>query len=170
MNAEMVARTIQMILAPVVMVTACAITLGGLQGHYAAINDRLRAMARERLDLLRAAGSNVAAGLTADSFTAERLQEIDTQIPDLLHRHKVMRDSVLSIYTAMSIFVACMFVIAWAAAAESTLLANAALIVFLTGTGALLLGVLLAAVEIRTSHRAIEYEVRRVSSLGATNK
>jgi hypothetical protein len=47
MSAEMVARTIQLIIAPVVMVTTCSILLGGLLSHYAALNDRLRGMARE---------------------------------------------------------------------------------------------------------------------------
>jgi uncharacterized membrane protein YphA (DoxX/SURF4 family) len=53
MNAEMPPRTIQLILAPVVMVTACAILLAGLLSRFAALNDRLRLLARERLDLLR---------------------------------------------------------------------------------------------------------------------
>ena len=35
------------------MVTSCAILIGGMLTHYAAINDRLRGMTRERLSLLR---------------------------------------------------------------------------------------------------------------------
>ena len=49
MNAEMVARIIQLILAPVVMISACAILESGLLGHYASINARLRNMTHERL-------------------------------------------------------------------------------------------------------------------------
>ncbi len=49
MTAEMVTRIIQTIIAPVVMVNACAIILGGLLNHSATINARLRGMARERL-------------------------------------------------------------------------------------------------------------------------
>jgi len=56
MNTEMVTRIIQTIIAPVVMVNACAILLGGLVSHSNAINDRLRAMARERIEMLRALG------------------------------------------------------------------------------------------------------------------
>ena len=58
-----------------------------------------------------------------------------------------------------------MFVIALAAATNSAWLPTLVLISFLAGTGALWLGVLLTAREVRTSHRALQYEARRVSSL-----
>jgi hypothetical protein len=164
MSAETVARTIQLILAPVVMVTACAILLGGLLSHYATINDRLRALARERLDLLRQANANAT---VPDAFILERLQEIDKQIPDLLHRHRLERDAVLCVYCAVLVFLVTMLVIAIAAVANSAEIATAALIVFMGGTGILSWGVLLTAVEVRQSQRAVEYEVRRVAGLGS---
>ncbi len=49
MNLDMVARTIQLVLAPVVMVTTAALILNGVLGRYSAVNDRLRVMALERL-------------------------------------------------------------------------------------------------------------------------
>jgi len=158
MTAEMIARIIQLILAPVVMISACAITLTGILGHYAAINDRMRAMAHERLSLAGEAGV-----AKKEVVAAERLSEIEAQLPNLLHRHKMIRNSVLFIYAAMLVFIADMFVIAAATMVES--LAALALAVFLSGMGALLLGVLLMAMEIRTSHRAVEYEVVRVLAL-----
>ena len=158
MTAEMVARTIQLILAPVVMVTACAIMLGGMLGHYAAINDRLRAMARERLNLLH--------GDTARALAVERLSEIDVQMPDLLHRHQLVRNSVLVVYCAILIFIADMFVIAAAAVTNAAWLAGWVLVVFLIGTSAMMLGVLFITLEVRASHRAVQYEAQRVLSLG----
>lgn len=167
MSAAAVANTIQLILAPAVMVTACAILLGGLLSHYAAINDRLRALSRERLDRIRQANSESPG---ADGLIAERLQEIDKQIPDLLHRHKLERDAVLSVYCAVLTFLFTMFVIAIAAAANSAEVATVALVLFLIGTAVLSWGVLLTAVEVRQSQRAVEYEVRRVAGLGADRK
>src|SRR5579883_2348490 len=102
MDTATVARIIQTILPPVVMVTSCALVLNGLLQRYAAVNDRLRAMARERLDLVRAAGGELQASLSdADSYTRERLREIDHQIPDLLHRHSLIRDALLTVYLAI---------------------------------------------------------------------
>jgi hypothetical protein len=52
MPIESVARTIQpanyTASRPVVMVTACAIIVSGLLSHYAAINERIRALTRAR--------------------------------------------------------------------------------------------------------------------------
>jgi hypothetical protein len=157
MNAEMVARIIQTIIVPVVMITTCSIMLGGLLSHYAAISDRLRALARERIDRLRA--------MPADSISRERLDEIDAQLPELLRRHKLVRDAALSIYSAIVIFVVGMFVIAFVTVPDNAWLTSAIIVVFLLGMAVLLIGVLLTTWEIRQSHRAVEYEAQRVLSL-----
>jgi hypothetical protein len=158
MDIETVTRTIQLILAPVVMVTACAILLTGMLSRYAAINDRLRAMARERLELLA----------TADGLAGERLEEIDTQLPTLLHHHKLAHDSVLFVYYAVAVYIADMFVIAAIAAAGAVWASIAVLLLFLAATGLLFVGVLLTALEVRTSHQALHYEVQHVARLGRT--
>jgi hypothetical protein len=160
MAIEMTTRIIQLILAPVVMVSASAIVLSGLWSHYGAINDRLRAMARERLALLKAT-----AGQAEGTFNAERLGEIDGQIPDLLRRHTLMRNAILLVYWASAIFIANMFVIAWAAVSTADWLAAVTLLTFLAGLGALLLGILLTTFEVHISHRAVQYEVKRVTNI-----
>jgi hypothetical protein len=162
-TADDIARSIQLILAPVVMVTACAITLGGLHAHYQAINDRLRAMARERLDLLRPP-------MASDSIARERMDEIDYQAPDLLRRHLLVRNALLAIQTAVAIFVACMLAIALASVTTSTVIAVSVLILFLVGTLMLLVGVVISAIEIRVSHRALAYEVHRVLDFKPTDR
>ena len=161
MDIEMVTRTIGAIVAPVVMVTACSLVLNGLLARYAAINDRMRAMGRERFEVV---GTLHVA--TPDSFTLERLLEIDTQIPDLLGRHRMMRDAVVAVYSALFLFVGSMVIIAAAALLRSSPLATAALVVFLAGTAVLLSGVLVAIVEVRGSDRAIHYEMERVLRVG----
>jgi hypothetical protein len=163
MDAETAGKTIQLILAPVVMVTACAGFLNGLLSRYGAINDRLRALARERLDLLESCGVEVA---KAAGLARERLVEIDTQVPALLRRHRKVRDSVLVVYAAIVVFVVSMFVIALAAAFGSTPIAIAALIVFLAATTLLLVGAVISVLEVRISHEAMHYEMHRVLELG----
>src|SRR5437763_6757526 len=105
MNVEMVARNIQIILAPVVLVTACGILAQGLLGRYAAITERLRSLAAERLALLYT-------GTTGDKFHMERLLWIDNQLTSLVSHHKRAHDAVLGVYSAAVIFVADMFAIA----------------------------------------------------------
>ncbi|MBF6593004.1 MAG: DUF2721 domain-containing protein [Thermaceae bacterium] len=159
MNAEMIARTIGFILAPAVMVTACAVTLNGLLTHYAAINDRLRVLVKERLELLR-----LRVEASPRLFLGERLEEIDAQLPELLMRHKLMRDSILLVFIAVLLYVVSMLVIALAAFGADWI-ATLALGLFLLGTAVLLSGTLLTAMEIYRSHSAVGYEVQQVSRL-----
>lgn len=176
MTVEMLTRTIQIIIAPVVMITACAIALGALQARYGAINDRLRLMARERLDLLRALGVPIvpvmpagdAAQRGSDAYAEERLTEIDVQIPQLLRRHRLAHKAVLAVYCAMIVFIGSMFVIAVAVATGAAAAAAVTLIVFFLGMVIFLTGVVLIAEEVRASHRTIQYEVERVLQLGPT--
>lgn len=157
MNGEMIVRSIQIILAPVVMITACAIFLGVLHSRYQTINDRLRSMTRERLELWRG-GSN--------ALIFERLRELDAQFPDLLRRHKLMHDAIFVIGCAILAFVGDMFLIASALLLGSAWTATGTLVLFLAGAGAFFVGALLMTVEVRTSHRSLHNEVRRVMGLG----
>lgn len=167
MSVQTITRAIQLILAPVVMVTSCAILANGILSRYASINDRMRALTKERLDLLRGTdGSMNMSAVMGDSFKIERLREIDEQLPRLLHRHRLVHNSALATYLAILIFVASMLAIALAVLPNSVTMAIVALVVFLAGTIMLLVGVLLISSEVRTSNNEIRYEVVRVLSLG----
>ncbi len=158
MDIEMVARNIQIILAPVVMVTACAILLQGLLARYASLNERLRNLAIERLKLLYESAQD-------DKYRVERLRLVDKQLPLLLGHYRRSRNAVVTVYGAALIFIADMFVIAFAAMNMSSWLATVALLIFLSGVVALFSGVLLVALELRTSHQALQFEVTSVLAL-----
>jgi Protein of unknown function (DUF2721) len=161
MTLEMIARTMQFILAPAVMVNACAVLLGGLLAHYAAINARLREMNRERLERVQHPGRD-----QPDAITLERLNELDTQLPELLIRHRLVRNALLFVYSAAAFCVISMLVIALAIVLESLMVSVLALVVFLLGTGLALTGLLIVSLEIRRSHHAIDFEVSRIASIG----
>jgi hypothetical protein len=162
-----VTRAIQAILAPVVMVSACAILLSGLLNHYDAINTRLCALAGERRGLLRAPDGAIAPAVETSAFAMERLEEIDHQLPALLRRHRLQRDAVLWLYCATAVFILDMFVIALAAAAEHRWTSTLALAVFLVGTAAMLCGLIQTVREVRHSNEAAEYDARRAAALGS---
>lgn len=156
-NAESVGRTIQLILAPAVIISACAIIVGGLVSRAAAINDRLRSMNRERLDLLEQAA--------ARPLAVERMREIDRQLPDLMHRLRLAHHAVLATYFAILILILDMLLIAIAALIASVPVAVLALLVFLAGTIALGAGIGFTIRELQMALTSIKYEVGRVSSL-----
>ena len=129
MNPEMIARTIQLIIAPAVMMTSCCIFGSGLLGHYASIGERLRLTVRERVDLLRDTEASDGLGVIARA----RLEDIDFQIPNLLHHHELVRMSLTGILSGMVFYILDMFVIAFSVLFNSSVLYNAVLEVFLLG-------------------------------------
>src|SRR2546430_2333497 len=167
MNIDTTIRTISLIVAPVVMVTSCALFLNGLLQRYHAISSTMRAMHRERLDLLRAAGKSVTGALESiDGVTAERLHEIEIQLPKMLQRHNLIQRAVLVIDVAILVFVVSMFFIAFADMTNSSWTALVALFCFLTGIGVLLLGVTITTIEVYRSQRELTYEIRHGLGLG----
>ncbi|MFN0071055.1 MAG: DUF2721 domain-containing protein [Chloroflexota bacterium] len=157
MSVEMVARTIQLILAPVVMVSGCALIANGLLTRYGAINERLRLLARENVTLL---GQIESLG----PVERERLLELTTLRPEISSRHAIAHLAVVAIYGAMLLFIACMFVIAGASVVMDNWLAGLALGVFLAATAVLFAGVSLAALEVHRAHWSTQFEADRVES------
>jgi hypothetical protein len=160
MNVETAAKTIQLILAPVVMVSACGILLTGMLSHYAAVNDRIRRLTGERLELsqLRPAEGHA-------RLAHERVTEIDHQVPLLLRRHNLVHWAILLAETSVVILVVSMFVIAIAALSNSSATGTGALMVFLVATATLMASAVLMAVEVRSSHVSVSYEAMRVVGL-----
>jgi hypothetical protein len=160
MTIDTITRIIQQILTPSVLATTCAIILGGMLSHYSAISDRLRILASEQRGLLRVTNQ------AASTLDLERRQEIDRQAVELLQRHKMVRDAILAVYGAIAIFIGSMFIIAASVVAGSIWLATLALACFLIGTGALFFGIVWTFLELRISHRAVQYEMQRALELG----
>lgn len=163
MNIQTAGKTIQVILAPVVMVTACGLLLTGMLAHYTAINARIRALAGERLRL-----ALVTPAPGDEEFARERLAQIDHQVPMLVRRHRLVHHAILLANTAVVTLILSMFVIGAAALADSTAAGTVALCVFLTGTGCLMASAAFMAVEVRSSHSSVAYEATRITTLPAT--
>ena len=158
---------IQAMVAPVVLITTAAILSGALLSMYSSVNDRMRAMNRERLGILTGArGALLSAGDVPPSGR-ERLTQIDTQLPMLLRRHRLLHNAVLLLYGGVAVLVLSVIAIAVAVTNRSGAAGTAALVLVLAGTVVLLGGLLFTARSIMISMDAIDYEVRRALSLGS---
>jgi hypothetical protein len=158
MNMQTVGEIIQFIVAPVVMIPACALVLNGLLMRYGAVNDRLRLLSRERLELLRGG---------SDALSAERLKQIDWQLPNLLVRHKQAHDAVLLIYCSIFLFICDMLVIAAQVISGLEWMEVLILGFFLAALLAIMVALAIAVREVYGSHRAIRYECEQVVRLNA---
>lgn len=68
MNAETVVQTIQLVIAPTVMISSCTLIQNAILGRYSSIGDRLRVLVRERLDLLEK--YDISQAVYRDHFTS----------------------------------------------------------------------------------------------------
>lgn len=156
MSIEAVTQSIQMIIAPTVMVSACTLVLNGILGRYGEIGNRIRALVRERSDFL--ASNDVPIRLYNQAVPM-----IDRQLIDLARRHRLLQYTALTIYSAILLFLLSMFAIARLFGAMSV--AKIALVLFLSGTGLLSLSVILTSFEVYVSHRAIHTEMKWIVTL-----
>jgi hypothetical protein len=153
---EVIGRSIQLILAPVVMFSACSIFVGGVLNHYTSVGDRIRALTRERLDVLRS---------QTTTLDLERLDEIDAQLPEILQRHQLIHHALMAVYASIAILILTMCVIAVTATIAADWVGTLVYGIFLLSVLAMLAGVVLITIEIQTSRRSLAFEVDRVSHL-----
>jgi len=155
MNAQTVAQTIQLIVAPTVLLSVCTLIQNGILARYTSVGDRMRKIDQDRLQLLQA---------QSPGSWKERLNLLDKQLPVFMRRHMLLQTAALTIYVAMLTLLICMFAIAVCVILTSNEWAIVALILFLLGAAILVIGVSLTALEIRISHLALSYELRRLSA------
>jgi Protein of unknown function (DUF2721) len=158
---------IQAMVAPGVLITTAAILSGALLTMYGSVNDRMRAMDHERLEIVTGAGGTLLSAADVPASGRERLTQIDAQLPMLLRRHRLIHNAVLLIFAAVAVLVLSVIVIAVAVTNRSGAAGTVALVLVLAGTVTLLGGLLLAGRSIVISAEAIDYEVQRSLSLGS---
>lgn len=157
MNVEIVVQTIQLVIAPTVMITSCMLIQGAILGRYTNIGNQLRTLARNRGELLIEE--------LPEAILNGALPVVDREISLLTHRHLLIQNTVLVFYGAIACFLLSMLAIGAAKGLNSTPVALTALALFLIGTVTLLAGVMVASSEIRISHQAVRLEVRWAMTL-----
>jgi 4-hydroxybenzoate polyprenyltransferase len=152
--------------APVVLLTVGGMLSNGLITIYNDIDNRIRDMTRERLEIRRGPAGQVLDADGVPDIDQERLTEIGTQLPMLLRRHKLTRLSVLTIYGALALLGLSIVVIAIAVGLNDEIAGRVALGLVLAGTIIMLLGLGVAAMSLAKSADAITYAVKRTTNLG----
>ena len=131
--------------APVVLLTVGSLISNGLLTVYNSVNDRLRQMTRERIEILTGPTGEKLEVATVPVMSRERLEEIKVQLPLILRRHKLTRRSVLTIYGAVGLLGLSIVTIAIAVVADDETAGRIALALVLAGTVVMLVGIGLAA-------------------------
>jgi hypothetical protein len=161
--------SIQAMLAPAVLMTTAAILAAGIQTMYSSVNDRMRNMAGEKLLRLTSTDGRLLDRRELNPATAFRVNEIDTQLPLLRSRHRLLRDALQLLYGVILLVVITMILIAVAITVPTNAAGTAALVTILAATAVLLFGLALVALSVRQSVNAVDYEVDRTLALGSSD-
>jgi Protein of unknown function (DUF2721) len=103
-------------------------------------------------------------------MSRERLEEIKTQLPLILRRHRLTRLSVLIIYAAVNVLWLSIVVIAIAVVLDDDAAGRTALGLVLAGTVVMLVGIGIAALSLAKSADAISYAVNAQASSAAFSR
>ena len=159
-------NAISAMVAPVVLLTVGGVLSNGLLTVYSGINDRMREMTRERLQIRRGPAGELLDADAVPPVDQERLLEIGVQLPLMVQRHKLTRASLLVIFVALVVLGLSIVVIAIAVALDDQIAGRVALGLVLAGTTIMLLGFGVATTSLAKSADAITYAVDRTTRFG----
>jgi hypothetical protein len=131
---------------PVVMVSATAILISGVNARYIAISDRMRALAHEYRDR---------------EVSDERRALVRKQMMIFTRRIELVSWAVRMLYTATGCFVSVALLIS--ATLWREMLAEVTLPLFLAGIGLIILAIMCQLLELQASNRTIRIEVSEIT-------
>ncbi len=150
---------------PVVLVSVGSLLVNGLLTTYHSINDRVRAMTRERIEILTGPAHEKLDAARLPAMDSERLHEIAVQLPILQRRYELTKYAMLAIYAAVSVLGLSIVVIAIAVTLGSEVAGRVALGFVLAGTLVMLAGLGVATMSLAKSSEAMTYAIERTQSL-----
>ena len=142
-------QTIQLLVAPVVMISACGLLCLALYNRLAAIVSRARAFHKERFDAqtrLDAIDAKTSGDPLAQHLR-RRVELLDEQVDQILRRGALVRNSLILLLCTVLCMLGCS--IALGLSILSHVFAGVALTLFLAGVGLAIVAMLLALLELR---------------------
>lgn len=154
------AQAIQQLLAPVVMISACGLLCMAMYNRLTAIVSRIRQFNRERMeDLLRSRG----AGETVRRTLQSHREGLDTQVPELLERARLIHRALMCFMGTIAFMVLCSLTIGLSMVFPPAQWAAFAL--FVVGLLTMLAGILVELKELRHSLRQVAFEHKLVDRI-----
>jgi len=149
-----IVQIIQLMLAPGLMISACALLLLGMNNKYSLVVNRIRLLNEERRKALNKPGDQ--------EFNFQenvRFESISKQLEKLSYRVGLVRNAVLSYTLAVALFVLTSLLIGIGYLLEITRLNSFITILFLLGMVSVLVGVIFAAYETYKGYEIVKFEV-----------
>lgn len=145
---------IQLMLAPAVMISACGLLLLSLNNRYSLLANRIRLLNEEKRRLLLKAGEKA-----LDTEENVRLASIAKQIEALVYRLKLVRNAVLNLVSAVSLFVLTSILLGLSSIFVVQKMDTFIIATFLVGMLLVFIGVFFAGFESKKGFDIIKFEV-----------
>jgi hypothetical protein len=158
-NVAEVAKAINGIVAPAIMISASALIILALQGKYSQLIDRLRALNDERRHL----------SLKEGRLRSHRYENVIAQIEIILLRARLVRNSIVSLYLSIALFVLSSIAIGVPLLLGGVVPVGASLVVFMLGMIGVFAGVIYALRDIASAYRIALIEVSGVKELESSH-
>jgi hypothetical protein len=155
MNIDIsIVNVIQAMLAPGIMISACALLLLGMGNKYSATVARIRVLNEERRKLMLHAKENKV--IYEEGI---RMHSINAQLLRFQRRLRLVRDAVVFYSLAVASFILSSLFIGLTMLVDYNYSQHVVLVLFLTGMLFVLSGVILAAVEVVRGFKIIKIEI-----------
>jgi len=149
-----VTQTIQLILAPAVMISACGLLLLGIGNKFSVVLNRIRLLNDEKRRLHYRSGDSA-----LSPREQVRLENLSRQIERLMKRARLIQNSLLCYIFAVALFVLTSLIIGANFFTGAMPFGNVTIIAFLVGMILVFLGVLYAALDTRMGYNIVTLEV-----------
>jgi hypothetical protein len=146
-----IARLINGILAPSLMISGCGLLVLALQARYSHLIDRIRLLNEERRMLKKE---------ESEQETIDRLASIRKQVLLLLDRARFVRNSMFALYTAVVCFVASSIALGTRLVFGLGPGPSLWLALFMAGMATVLLGAIYALKDVASAFSVAQLEVR----------
>ena len=146
-------QTIQAILTPALMISACGLLLLGLNNRYAIVIGRIRGLNDEKRRKLADPE-----GIDREYIDALRFESVMRQIPSLLNRANYLRRSLIFLWIGVISYLLSSLLLG-AGLFLGLDAANLAVWVFMVGLCSAAIGVVFALLDIMLAYRVLKLEV-----------
>lgn len=142
-------QVIQAMLAPGVMVSACALLLLGMNNRYSIIVNRIRLLKQEERNL---------DGKSEEERRRARTANIDRQLGLLLVRLRLVRNAVFGFSVGMAFFLASSLLIGLQFVTDVRFVQSLVMVCFLAGMMCIMAGMIMAGIEVRRGYEIVLIE------------
>lgn len=156
MGADIYFKTIQLMLAPAVMISACGLLLLGISNKYSSITNRLRILNEER----RRHHNKMNSDKELDYFETTRLQSISRQLQQLLFRLKLVRNVIVFYVMGLFLFIFTSLLIGIDIFLSTKVTDYFALSTFILGLISVGIGLIYSLTETLKGYKILELEIK----------